>query len=93
MKARGRDESRGRDVQIRYVQTREMCRTETSRAETCRAETRPEEQSKAKTSAERRKQNRGAKTKTGRVPCNEREKSEPEFAGEARSFIGSAQHN
>ena len=29
--------------------------------------------------------------KTGRVPCNEREMREPEFAGKARSFIGSAQ--
>ena len=29
--------------------------------------------------------------KTGRVPCNEREMREPEFAGKARSFIESAQ--
>ena len=46
MKARGRDESRGRDVQIRYVQSREMCRAETSRADVqSRDETRRAEQS------------------------------------------------
>ena len=43
----------------------------------------------------RRRDRRRAETKqskTGRVPCTERKMRKPEFAGEARSFIGSAQH-
>ena len=91
MRGRGRDEAETRaEAETRGAET---CRADTFRAEACRAETRPEEQSTAKSSADRRKLNKGAKTKTGRVACNEREMREPEFAGEARSFLGSAQHN
>ena len=47
---------------------------------------------RAKTRGRRRDRREETKqSKTGRVPCNEREMREPEFAGKARSFIGSPQ--
>ena len=56
-------------------------------------QSRDEQSREVQSRDEKRKRDRGAERETGRVPCNEREMREPEFAEEARSFIGSAQHN
>ena len=79
---RSRGECRAEDE----TRTEQMTRWEQSRRgrSNCwgRAKTRGRRRDRRRTEAKQ--------SKTGRVPCNEREMREPEFAGEERCYIGSA---